>query len=391
MSNEIVPVRCSIVRGGTSKAIFLMNNQLPADPKAREKMILAIFGSPSLRQLDGLGGADITTSKVAIIGPPTRPDADIDYTFGQVSMDVPFVDFGGNCGNISSGVAPFAIHHGLVNAVEPETTVRIHMTNTDNILVAKVQVKDGEPCVDGDCEIGGVPGTASPIEMDWSDVRGSATGKLLPTGNAQDEIEMDTVHVEGYGDFEASIVDAGNICVYVKASDFGLTGYETPAQINGDKELSARLEHLRALACQKIGLVERWEDARLVTPYQPFLVLVAPPADYDTYTGQHVAKEDTDIVVRCSVMLSIVKAFPGTGTCCTGNAARIKGSLVYEMLSPESRAKEVLSIGHPTGTIQVTSIVEDDSGQLPKMKKVSFIRTARVLMDGTTYVRKSVL
>ena len=159
MSNEIVPVRCSIVRGGTSKAIFLMNNQLPADPKAREKMILAIFGSPSLRQLDGLGGADITTSKVAIIGPPTRPDADIDYTFGQVSMDVPFVDFGGNCGNISSGVAPFAIHHGLVNAVEPETTVRIHMTNTDNILVAKVQVKDGEPCVDGDCEIGGVPGT----------------------------------------------------------------------------------------------------------------------------------------------------------------------------------------------------------------------------------------
>lgn len=110
MSNEIVPVRCSIVRGGTSKAIFLMNNQLPADPKAREKMILAIFGSPSLRQLDGLGGADITTSKVAIIGPPTRPDADIDYTFGQVSMDVPFVDFGGNCGNISSGVAPFAMH-----------------------------------------------------------------------------------------------------------------------------------------------------------------------------------------------------------------------------------------------------------------------------------------
>ena len=137
--------------------------------------------------------------------------------------------------------------------------------------------------------------------------------------------------------------------------------------------------------------MERWEDARLVTPYQPFLVLVAPPADYDTYTGQHVAKADTDIVVRCSVMLSIVKAFPGTGTCCTGNAARIKGSLVYEMLSPESRAKEVLSIGHPTGTIQVTSIVEDDSGQLPKMKKVSFIRTARVLMDGTTYVRKSVL
>jgi 2-methylaconitate cis-trans-isomerase PrpF len=387
MSNEVLDIRCSIVRGGTSKAIFLMNNELPADPKARESVILAVFGSPSLRQLDGLGGADITTSKVAIIGPPTRPDADIDYTFGQVSMDEHFVDFGGNCGNISSGVAPFAIHHGLVNAVEPITTVRIHMTNTDNILIAKVYVKDGKPCVDGDCVIGGVPGTGSPIEMDWSDVTGSATGKLLPTGNAKDEIEMDGKT------YTVSIVDAGNICVYVRAEDFGLTGYETPAQINEDKGLSAKLEHLRALACQKIGLVDTWQEARIKTPYQPFLVLLAPPADYDTYTGQHVAAEDTDIVVRCSVMLSIVKAFPGTGTACTGNAARVKGSLVYEMLSEASRRKEKLSIGHPTGTIEVTSIVEDgeDDAVIPKMKKVAFIRTARVLMDGTTYVRKSVL
>ena len=261
------------------------------------------------------------------------------------------------------------------------------MTNTGNILVAKVCVKDGEPCVDGDCVIGGVPGTAAPIVMDWSDVRGSSTGKLLPTGNPKDIIEMDGK------EYTVSIVDAGNICVFVKAEEFGLTGYETPGQLNANKELSDKIEHLRGLACQKIGLVNSWEAAKIRTPYQPFLVLVAPPSDYDTYTGEHVAKEDTDIVVRCSVMLSIVKAYPGTGTCCLGNAARIKGSVIYDMLSEESKAKELLSIGHPTGTIEVTSIMKDkdDPSVTPEMKQVSFIRTARVLMDGITYVRESVL
>ena len=385
MANEVLHVKCSIVRGGTSKAVFILNNQLPKDPAEREKVILAVFGSPSLRQLDGLGGADITTSKVAIIGPPTRPDADVDYTFGQVSMDVPFVDFGGNCGNISSGVAPFAIHAGLVNAVEPVTTVRIHATNTGNILIAKVRTENGEPCIDGDCVIGGVEGSSSPIEMDWSDFQGSATGKLLPTGNAKDIIEMD-----GRA-YEVSIVDAANILVYVKASDFGLTGKETPMQINSDKELSAKLEKLRGLACQKIGLVDSWEEAKVKTPYQPFLVLLSEPDDYDTYTGEHIAAADTDIVVRCSVMLSIVKAFPGTGTACTGCAARIKGTLVNEMLSEESKKKELLSIGHPTGTIQVTSIAEENGEMIPNIKKISFLRTARVLMDGITYVRKSAL
>lgn len=385
MSNEVLNVRCSIVRGGTSKAVFIPENQLPTDPAEREKVILAVFGSPSLRQLDGLGGADITTSKVAIIGPSSRPDADVDYTFGQVSMDEPFVDFGGNCGNISSGVGPYAIHAGLVRAEEPVTTVRIHATNTGNLLIAKVRTKDGEPCIDGDCVIGGVEGTSSPIEMDWSDFQGSATGKLLPTGNPSDIIEFDGER------HEVSIVDAANILVYVRASEFGLTGYETPMQINADKALSARLEKLRGLACQKIGLVEKWEDARTKTPYQPFLVLLAPPADYDTYTGVHVAKEDTDIVVRCSVMLSIVKAFPGTGTACTGCAARIHGTVVNQMLSEASKAKTQLSIGHPTGTIQVNSIHEETGEVIPKIKTISFLRTARVLMDGICYVRKSTL
>jgi len=385
MQNDVLAIKCSIVRGGTSKAVFIMENELPRDLAAREKMILALFGSPSLRQLDGLGGADSTTSKVAIIGPPSRPDADVDYTFGQVSMQEAFVDFGGNCGNISSGVGPFAIHSGLVRGVEPVTTVRIHMTNTGHILKAAVRVKDGFPCVDGECVIGGVPGTAAPIEMDWSGATGCTTGKVLPTGNPVDTIEMEGKQ------YTLSVVDGGNTVIYVRAADFGYTGLESPAQFNEDKEFSRKVEKLRGLVCQKIGLVERPEDAVAKMPYQPFLALLTGPCDYDTYTGEHVAKDQVDIVARISVMQNIVKAYPGTATAATGCAARIKGTLVYDILGEQGRAKETLSIGHPTGTIQVVSVAEEGEGLVPKMKKLSFIRTARVLLDGIAYVRRSVL
>lgn len=386
MNNKVRAVKCSIVRGGTSKAVFIMDSELPKNAEEREKVILAVFGSPSLRQLDGLGGADITTSKVAIIGPSTREDADINYTFGQVSMDEPFVDFGGNCGNISSGVGPFAIHNGLVKIEEPITTVRIHMTNTNNILIAKVRVEDGKPCIDGECEIGGVPGTSSPIEMDWSDVVGSSTGKLLPTGNPKDEIEMDEKT------YTVSVVDSGNIVIFIRANEFGLSGIETPDEINGDKEISYKIEKLRGIICAKIGLVDKWENAKLKIPYQPFFALLTEPTDYITYTHEQVKKTDCDIVARVSLMLSVVKAYPGTATACTGCAARIKGSLVYEMLSEEAKKKEFLNIGHPTGTISVNSVCEYEGDSiLPKMKKLSFIRTARVLMEGTAFIRKSVL
>jgi 2-methylaconitate cis-trans-isomerase PrpF len=386
VSNELLPVKVSIVRGGTSRAVFIMDNELPNNENLRDKIILAIFGSPSLRQLDGLGGADITTSKLAIIGPSSHPEADVDYTFGQVSMDEPLVDYKGNCGNISSGVGPYAINMGLVKPIEPITTVRIHMTNSHKILIAKVRVQNGKACVDGDCAIGGVPGTGSRIDMDWSTAWGTFTGKLLPTGKRLDEFE-----IEGKK-FKLSVVDAGNIVIYIKAQEFGLTGTETPAQINSDENILQKIERLRGLVSEKIGLVKHWSDAIREIPYQPFFCLITEPVDYDTYTGEHVRKKDVDIVARMYLMGSVVKAFPGTATACTGFAARIKDTLVYSMLSENSRTKEQITIGHPTGIITVTSIHEDGpEGELPKMKEVSFIRTARVLMEGITYVRKSVL
>lgn len=386
MNNDVLMVKCSIVRGGTSKAIFIMKNELPSDQALRDKIILAIFGSPSLRQLDGLGGADITTSKLAIIGPPTHPEADVDYTFGQVSMDEAFIDYGGNCGNISSGVGPFAINNNMVVPTEPVTTVRIHLTNSGSILKARILAREGQAAIDGDCVIGGVPGTASPIEMDWSLVYGSSTGKLLPTGNVADEIEMD-----GRA-YRVSVVDAGNIVIYLKAQDFSLTGTETPAQINGDSKLLGRIEKLRGLVCQRIGLVKNWEETIKQSPYQPFLTMVTEPAAYDTYTGEHVAMENIDLVARTYLMGSVVKAYPGTATANAGFAVRIKGSVPYELLNGESRAKTRMTLGHPTGTISFNSVIDEGSqDNPPKMKDVSFLRTARILMEGVTYVRKSVL
>jgi len=220
MHPEMETLRCAIVRGGTSKAVFIMMNEYPKDPAKRDAVILAVYGSPDVRQIDGLGGADVLTSKHAIISRSSRPDADVDYTFAQVSFESAFVDYAGNCGNISSAVGPFAIDEGLVEPVEPITTVRIRMTNSDKILIAEVPVTGGKAMVDGDFAIDGVPGTGAKIAMDWSDVVGSITGKLMPTGNPTDTIETDG------GKYTVSIVDAGNpvVFVLVTALYFGVFG-----------------------------------------------------------------------------------------------------------------------------------------------------------------------
>src|SRR4030042_3770686 len=184
-------IRCALMRGGTSRGLYVMRNELPRDPVLRDRVILAMYGSPDIRQIDGIGGADALTSKLAIIGPPTREDADVDYTFGQVSMTAPFVDYAGNCGNISSGVGPFAIDEGLVDAVEPLTVVRIHQTNTESIIVAEVPVSEGKAAAGGGYRIDGVPGTGAKIGLDFSDTAGAVTGRALPTGRAQGLVEVE--------------------------------------------------------------------------------------------------------------------------------------------------------------------------------------------------------
>ena len=383
MSNASIKLKCSIVRGGTSKAIFIMENELPRDPAAREKMILALYGSPDVRQIDGLGGGDLLTSKLAIIGPPSREGTDVDYTFGQVSLDKPFVEFNSNCGNISAAVGPFAIDMGLVRPVEPVTTVRIHLTNFDKILIAQVPVVDGKSAVDGDFAIDGVPGSGARIALDWSDVVGGTTGRLLPTGRV-----MDVIEVEGKT-YHISIVDAGTISVFVKASEVGMTGLETPQEI--EARFAPELEKVRGKAAELIGLVGDYRDSLAKIPYLPFLCPVTEAANYTCFNKTQVRKENIDFVARLYNMGLVNKTYAGSGTVCTGVAARIEGSVVNLLLSEEAKRKDILHIGHSAGRIPVEAAVVPDAAHLWRVEKVNIFRTARILMEGYANVRVSVL
>ena len=381
--SEVIPVRCSIVRGGTSKGIFIMENELPSDPAKRDKYILEIFGSPDVRQIDGLGGADVLTSKLAIIGPSTRPDADVDYTFGQVSFVESKVDYKSNCGNISAGVGPFAIDKGLVRPVEPYTTVRIHQVNTNTIINARVEVCDGHAAVDGDQHIDGVPTLGSTIELDFSDSVGGITGKLLPTGNVTDTVE--TADGKSY---RVSVVDAGIPTVFIKAADLGMTGIETPAEIEGNAALMARIEEIRGRCAQRMGFTADYRRASQDCPYAPFFAVVSPSRDYRTFDGKDVKGADIDIVSRLLFMQKMHKTHPVTGTVCMATAARIPGSIVYEVLSQRGRGDRKIMIGHPAGVIPAVSVLETENGAY-KLKTAAILRTARTLLDGTVYVRKS--
>ncbi len=373
-------IRCVLMRGGTSRGLYVMRNELPEDPALRDRVILAMYGSPDVRQIDGIGGADALTSKLAIIGPASREDADVDYTFGQVSITSPFVDYAGNCGNISSGVGPFAVDEGLVDAVEPTTTVRIHQTNTRSIIVAEVPVREGKAAVEGDYSVAGVPGTGARIGLDFSDTAGAVTGRILPTGNVRDVLQ-----VEGVGQVEVSIVDAGNPVVFVRASRLGLEGTESPVEIDADAGLLDSIERVRGHAAQLIGMVGEWREAAERSPYVPFIALVEPAKGYTSFsTGEAVKSSEVDFISRLLFMLKMHKTYPITGTVCTGAAAMIPGTIVQEV-SGRSRAGHVVRIGHPSGVIDVEAKVEvSDSGLI--LRRASVGRTARRIMEGYIFV-----
>lgn len=384
MHPEMTPVKCTIMRGGTSKGIFIKDNDLPRDEEKRNAVIRAVFGSPDMRQIDGLGGADVLTSKLAIIGPSSSEEADVDYTFGQVSYETEFIDYNGNCGNISSGVGPYAIDEGMVKAVEPFTTVRINMTNSNRVIYAEVPVKNGKAQVAGEFAIDGCPGTGAKITMDWRNAAGSITGKLLPTGNVRDNFEIDGKT------YEVSIVDAGNAVVFIKAPGLGMTGIETPDEIENNKQLMETIEKIRGHAAVKMGLAATPEDATLKSPYNPFFAIVSPPSDYETKNKGTVKAEECDLVSRLLFMLFMHKTYPVSGTVCTGAAARIPGSIVWEVMREEAKDRLTINIGHPGGIIPVESEarVEDDE---IVFSRIGVYRTARRIMDGMAYVRNSVL
>ena len=364
-----------ILRGGTSKGIYIKANDLPADPVQRDEVILRIFGSPDVRQIDGLAGADPLTSKLAIIGPSSRPDADVDYTFAQVSINERVVDYNGNCGNISSGVGPFAIDESIIKAQEPITKVRIHNTNTGKMLYAEVQVRDGKARVKGDCVIAGVPGTGAPILMDFASTAGAATGKVLPTGNPVDVLETKR------GPINVSIVDVANPCVFVRAADVNMKGTEPPAIIDGDSDLLDCLEEIRSKCCVMIGMAKSPEDAMKNSPAFPMVAFVAEAADYVDFTsGSIISKGNVDIVSRLMYMQVLHKTYAGTATACTGAAAKIEGTIVNQLI-PRANELDVIRIGHPAGVIPVVANVDGI-----KVKRAALIRTARRIMEGYVFI-----
>ncbi len=379
-------IRCSIMRGGTSKAVFFMRNDLPTNEELRDRIIRRVFGAPDPREIDGLGGADPLTSKVAIIGPSTREDCDIDYLFGQVNMVEPMIDYVGNCGNISAAVGPFAIDEGLVEITEPTTTLRIHQVNTKSVIIAEVPTRGSKAEVEGTHGIAGVPGTGAKIILDFSDSAGAITGKLLPTGNVTDVLQ-----VEGEGVFEVSLVDAANPLIFIRAEDLGLTGAETPQAIDADAKLLARIEKIRSFAAERINLVDDWRKATRERPYIPFFACCAPPTAYTNWTtGEEVKENSVDLTVRLLFMQKMHKAYPVSGTICTVAASMIPGTIANQLARPEITKKGELRIGHPGGVITTEGNVEAGSGGFV-LKRATVDRTARCLMKGYAYIPKSTL
>jgi 2-methylaconitate cis-trans-isomerase PrpF len=307
----------------------------------------------------------------------------VDYTFAQVSITAPVVDYKGNCGNISSGVGGFAIDEGLVRPVEPVTRVRIHLTNTDNILIADVPVVDGKAAVEGDEAIDGCPGTGAGILLDWADTAGALTGSLLPTGNARDIFTVDGM------EYEATLVDCANILVFIHARSLGMDGTETPGEIDNNRPLMETIEKIRRKAAVICNLVEKEEEATTRSPYNPFFCVVSEPRDYRTFTGMDVASGNIDIVSRLLFMLKTHQTHPVSGTVCLGAAARIPGSIAHAILSPAAKASRLIRIGHPAGVISVESETEVRDGAIV-LKRAAVSRTARRIMDGQVYIRNPV-
>jgi 4-oxalomesaconate tautomerase len=362
LSPRLTPVPCTLMRGGTSKGPFFLASNLPSTTEVRDRVLLSIMGSPDIRQIDGLGGADSLTSKVAVIGPATRPDADVDYLFLQVVVNEPRVDASQNCGNMLAGVAGFAIENGLVPIAGDRTRVRIHMVNTQSIAVADIQTPDGLVQYNGDASIDGVPGTAAPVLLDFLDIAGSSCGALLPTGNAMDVIEG----------VEATLIDNGMPVVVMRASDLGKTGAESPAELEADKDLKARVEAIRLVAGQRMNLGD------VTRKTVPKMCLASPP------------RNGGSIATRNFIPHTVHKAIGVFGAVSVATACVVPGSVIAGIAraAGDGRSRR-LDVEHPTGFFTVEMDVETDGNSI-KVERAALLRTARKIMAGNAFVPASI-
>jgi 2-methylaconitate isomerase len=372
------------MRGGTSNAIVFHARDLPEDRAQWDEIFLAAIGSPDPygRQLDGMGGGVSSLSKVCVVGPSTRSDADIDYTFAQVMVKEAKVDYGANCGNMSSAMGPFAVDEGLVNVQGKEALVRVHNTNTKKIIWSRFTVVDGCAAVDGDLSIPGVAGTGAPVKLEFREPGGATTGKLLPTGNVADDLE-----VPGYGTFKVSMVDAANAAVFVRAADLGLSGTEMPDAIEADAALMKKLGAIRIAASVAMGIARTPEEAAKRSAV-PFVGFVAPAHDACTLTGEALAGADVDLTGRVISNGQPHRALPLTVSLCMAVAARLEGSVVYEAARRAEDPDAAIRIAMPSGVLVVGATVRRKDGAW-HAEQGAFYRTQRRMFEGMVLVRAS--
>ncbi len=387
-------IPATYMRGGTSKGVFFMLEDLPEEAQvpgaARDALLMRVIGSPDpyAKHTDGMGGATSSTSKTVIISKASVPDHDVDYLYGQVAIEQAFVDWSGNCGNLSSAVGPFAIASGLVDAARlprdrrGRATVRIWQKNIGKTIIAHVPVRDGYVVELGDFELDGVAFPAAEIELEFLDPAedsGDAGGSMFPTGHL-----VDTLEVPGIGSFEATMINSGIPTVFLKAEALGLKGTELQPDINGDASLLAKLETIRAHAALRMGLIKDLAEAA-TRQHTPKIAFVAPPAAYVASSGKRVEAGDVDVLVRALSMGKLHHAMMATCAVAIATAASVPGTLVN--LAAGGGSREAVRFGHPSGSLRVGALAERRDGQWTVTKAI-MSRSARVLMEGFVRVPK---
>jgi 2-methylaconitate cis-trans-isomerase PrpF len=372
------------MRGGTSNAIVFNARDLPRDRTLWDEIFLAAIGSPDPygRQLDGMGGGISSLSKVCVVGPSSRADADIDYTFAQVSVKEAKVDYSGNCGNMSSAMGPFAIDEGLVRPGGREALVRIHNTNTRKIIWARFDVDDGCAALDGELSIPGVAGTGAPVRLEFREPGGATTGKLLPTGNVRDVLE-----VPGYGRFTVSMVDAANAACFVRADELGLTGTEMPEALDAHTALLEKLAAIRIAASMAMGIASTADEAK-AKKVVPFIGFVSGPQNASTLTGQTIGADEVDLTGRMISTGQPHRALPLTGSLCMAVAARLEGSVVHAVTRAAADHEAPIRIAMPSGILTVAATVTHRGGEW-FAEQGAFYRTQRRMFEGQVCVRAS--
>ena len=357
-----IAIPCVLMRGGTSKGPYFRRTDMPADPAARDRLLLAVMGSPDIRQIDGIGGADTLTSKVAIVGPSCREGVDVDYMFAQVAVDRALVDTNPSCGNMLSGVGPFAIETGMVRAGDGETRVVIYDENTGSRIEAVVQTAGGRVVYGGDARIDGVPGAAAPVQLNFMDIVGSKTGNLLPTGKL----------IETIDGVEVTLIDVAVPMMIFRAADLGKTGYESAAELDADKQFFARMEAMRLEAGRRMGLGD------VTGKVIPKTAMIAAPA------------KDGTVSARYFVPHKAHAAFAVTGGLCVASCTMLAGSVSDSVAVRPEGDRCTVEIEHPSGSLEI-ALMLNTSGPLLNIVRGGILRSARKLMAGEVFVPATVL